>query len=94
MQSAYMNSNVIKYIRPKLFYAHELQVNGEISILQIKLCNNVTYLFTKSLLYTTFSKYVANIGICRLRDLQELGGIHHEAIRHISITLYFFPMPV
>jgi hypothetical protein len=72
--TTYVNSNVIKYIRPKLFYPHEFQINGEISILQIKLCNNLTYLFTMSLLYTTFSKCVANIGIYRLRDLQELGG--------------------
>jgi hypothetical protein len=36
MQSGYMKSNITKHITPKLFYPHELQVHGEISILQIK----------------------------------------------------------
>jgi hypothetical protein len=73
MQSCYMKSNVTKHITLKLFYPSELQVNGEISILQIKSCNNLADLFTKSLSYTTFSKYVTRIGMCRLRDLQNLG---------------------
>jgi hypothetical protein len=69
IQSDYVKSNVTKYITPKLFYSHELQVNGEISILQTKSCDNLTDLFTKSLPYCTFSKYVAEIGMHRLRDL-------------------------
>jgi hypothetical protein len=69
MQSDYVKSNVTKYIRPKLFYPYELQVNGEISILQIKSCDNLAGLFTKSLSYCTFSKCVASIGMSRLRDL-------------------------
>jgi hypothetical protein len=72
MQLGYVKSNIIKHIIPKLFYPHELQVNGEISILQ-KSCNNLTDLFTKCLPYSTFSKYVAGIDIRRLRDLQDLG---------------------
>jgi hypothetical protein len=47
---------------------------GEISILQIKSCDNLADLFTKSLSYCTFSKCVAGISMCRLRDLQYLGG--------------------
>jgi hypothetical protein len=74
MQSGYVKSNITKHITPKLFYPHELQVNGEISILQTKSCDNLTDLFTKSLPYCTFSKCVAGIDICRLRDLQDLGG--------------------
>jgi hypothetical protein len=74
MQSDYVKSNVTKHITPKLFYPHEFQESGEISILQIKLCNNLVDLFTKSLPYTTFSKCVAGICMCRLKDLQELGG--------------------
>jgi hypothetical protein len=74
MQSGYVKSNVIEYITPKLFYPHELQVNGEISILQIKSCNNLVDLFTKSLLYTTFFKCVVGICMHRLRDLHQLGG--------------------
>jgi hypothetical protein len=60
-QSGYMKSNVTKHITPKHFCPHELQVNGEISILQIKSCDNLADLFTKSLPYSTFSKCVANI---------------------------------
>jgi hypothetical protein len=63
MQSGYVKSNVTKHITPKLFYPHELQVNGEISILQTKSCDNLADLFTTSLPYCTFSKYVAGIGM-------------------------------
>jgi hypothetical protein len=74
MQSGYVKSNVTKYITPKLFYPHELQVNWKISILETKLCDNLTDLFTKSLLYCAFFKCVASIGMRRLRDLQDLEG--------------------
>jgi hypothetical protein len=63
MKSGYVKSNITKHITPKLFYPHELQVNGEISILQTKSCDNLTDLFTKSLLYYTFSKCAAGIGM-------------------------------
>jgi hypothetical protein len=36
MQLGYVKSNVTKHITLKLFYPHEFQVSGEISILQIK----------------------------------------------------------
>jgi hypothetical protein len=74
MQSGYVKSNVTKHITPKLFHSHKLQVNGEISILQTKLCVNLTDLFTKSLQYCTFSKYVIGISMRRLRDLHDLYG--------------------
>jgi hypothetical protein len=73
IQSGYVKNNVTKHITLKIFYPHELQVNGEISILQIKSCNNLVDLFTKSLPYIIFSKFVAGISMCRLKDLQELG---------------------
>jgi hypothetical protein len=72
MQSCYVKSNVTKHIKPKLFYPLELQVNGEISILQIKSCNNLTDLITKSLPYSTFFKCIAGIGMHQLRDLYDL----------------------
>jgi hypothetical protein len=72
MQSCYVKSNVTKHIKPKLFYPLELQVNGEISILQIKSCNNLTDLITKSLPYSTFFKCIDGIGIHQLRDLYDL----------------------
>jgi hypothetical protein len=80
IQSGYVKSNVTKYITPKLFYPHELQVNGEISILQTKSCYNLTDLFTKSLPYSTFFKYVTDICMHRLRDLHDLGEFYHKAI--------------
>jgi hypothetical protein len=74
MQSGYVKYNVSKHITHKLFYPHELQVNGDISILQIKSCNNLTDLFTKSLSYATFSKCVAGISMYQLSDAHDLGG--------------------
>jgi hypothetical protein len=70
MQSGYVKNNVTKHITPKLFYPYELQVNGEITILQTKSCDNLADLFTKSLPYFILSKCVAGIGMHRLRDLQ------------------------
>jgi hypothetical protein len=71
MESCYIKSNMNKHIIPKLFYPHELQKNGEIKILQIKSCDNLADLFTKSLPYFAFHKCVEGIGMRRLRDLQE-----------------------
>jgi hypothetical protein len=69
MQSGYVTNNITKHITPKLFYLHELQTHREISIMQTKSCDNLADLFTKSLPYSTFSKCIAGIGMCRLRDL-------------------------
>jgi hypothetical protein len=74
MQTGYIKSNITKHIAPKLFYPHELQKNGEISILQTKSCDNLADLFTKSLPSSLFHKYVNGIGMRRLRDLQSSGG--------------------
>jgi hypothetical protein len=68
-------STVTKHITPKLFYPHELQTHGKISILQTKSYHNLADLFTISLSYSTFSKCVAGICMGQLRDLQELGGV-------------------
>jgi len=51
-----------------------LKQNGEIDILQIKSCDNLADLFTKSLPTSIFQKLVCGIGMRRLRDLQDLGG--------------------
>jgi hypothetical protein len=77
MESGYIKSNMTKHIIPNLFYPHELQKNGEIEILQTKSCDNLADLFTKSLLYPSFSKCVKGIGMRRLRDLQKSGGESH-----------------
>jgi hypothetical protein len=63
-----------KHIIPKLFYPHELQKNGEIKILQTKSWDNLADSFIKSLPYSTFHKYIEDIGMRRLTDLQESGG--------------------
>jgi hypothetical protein len=49
--TCYIRSNITKHIAPKLFYPHELPLNGEINILSTKSCDNMTDLFTKSLLH-------------------------------------------
>jgi hypothetical protein len=74
IQTGYIKTNYIKHISPKLFYPHELQEGGEISILRIKSCNNLTDLFTKSLPLATSDKCVKGIGMRRLKDLQGTGG--------------------
>jgi hypothetical protein len=66
-------SNMTKHIAPKLFFPHELQKDVEINILKTKSCHNLANLFTKSLPYTSFFKYVEVICMRRLRDLQNLG---------------------
>ena len=66
MQTGYIKSNVTKHVTPKLFYPHELQENKEINILQIKLYDNLTDLFTKSLPTSVFQKLVCgNFEICQ-----------------------------
>ena len=74
MQTGYIKSNITKHIAPKLLYPHELQESGEINILQIKSCDNLADLFTKSLPTSMFQKFVHDIGMRRLRDLQGSGG--------------------
>jgi ribonuclease HI len=66
MQTGYIKSNITKHIASKLFYPHELQESGEINILQIKSCDNLADLFTKSLPTSMFQKFVHDIGMRRL----------------------------
>jgi hypothetical protein len=58
MQTRYIKTNYTKRISPKLFYLHELQEGGDISILKIKSCDNLADLFMKSLPLATFDKCV------------------------------------
>jgi alpha-galactosidase len=50
--------------------------NVVLEILQTKSCDNLADLFTKSLPYSLFHKYVEGIGMRRFRDLQKYGGVH------------------
>jgi hypothetical protein len=74
MQTRYIKTNYIKHISSKLFYPHELQEGGEISILQIKSCDNLADLFTKSLPLATFDKCVKDNGMRKLKSLQGSWG--------------------
>jgi hypothetical protein len=69
MQTGYIQTNYTKYISPKLFYPHELQEGGEISILQIKSCDNLADLFTKSLPLAIFDKCGKGMGMRMLKKL-------------------------
>jgi hypothetical protein len=69
MQMEYIKTNYTKYIYLKLFYLHELQEGGEISILQIKSYDNLADLFIIFLPLATFDKCVKGIDMCRLMDL-------------------------
>jgi hypothetical protein len=74
MQMGSIKTNYRKHISLKLFYLHELQEGGEISILQINSCDNLADLFTKSLPLAIFDKRVKGICMHRLKDLQGSGG--------------------
>jgi hypothetical protein len=67
----YIKTNYTKHISLRIFYPHELKEGGEISILQIKSCDNLINLFIKSLLLATFDKCVKGIDMYRLKDLQD-----------------------
>ena len=72
------------------------QENGDINILQTKSCDNLVDLFTKSLPYSTFQKYVEVVGMRRLKCLQGSGGVILHDIwpvlnHHITLfSLYEF----
>ena len=59
-----------EHISPKFFHTHELQNNGEIDIQQIKSSDNPVDLFTKALPDVTFKKFLRQIEMRRLKDLQ------------------------
>ena len=70
LKGEYIKGDRTKHISPKFFHTHELQNNGEIDIQQIRSSNNPADLFTKALLAATFKKFLRQIGMRRLKDLQ------------------------
>ena len=54
LKDGYIKGDRTKHISPKLFFTHDLQKNCDINIQQIRSCDNLADLFTKSLLSTTF----------------------------------------
>jgi hypothetical protein len=69
IQTRCIKTNYMKHISLKLFYPYELQEHGEIIILQIKSCENLVDLFTKSLPLAIFDKCTKSIGTRKLKDL-------------------------
>ena len=63
IKGGYIKEDRTKHISPKLFYAHDLEENDDISVQQISSKNNLADLFTKTLPTSTFKKLVHNIGM-------------------------------
>ena len=70
LKGEYIKGDRTKHISPKFFHTHELQNNDEIDIQQIRSSDNPAYLFTKALPTVTFEKFLCQIGMRRLKDLQ------------------------
>jgi hypothetical protein len=68
LKEGYIKGDRTKHISPKFFFTHDLQKNGEISIQQIRSCDNLADLFTKSLPGRIFEKLVQKIGLRRRRN--------------------------
>ena len=63
IKGGFIKGDITKHISPKLFYTHELQKKGEINVQQIRSCNNLADLFTKTLPSTTLKKLRYHIGM-------------------------------
>ena len=70
LKGGYIKGDRTKHISPKFVHTHELQNNGEIHIQQIRSSDNPADLFTKALPVATFKKFLRQIGMRRLKDLQ------------------------
>ena len=70
LKSRYIKGDRTKHISSKFFHTHELQNNCEIDIQQIRSSDNPVDLFTKALFAATFKKFLRQIGMRRLKDLQ------------------------
>ena len=70
IKGGYIKRDRTKHISPKLFYTHDLEENGDITVQQICLKDNLADLFTKSLSIAIFEKLVQNIGMRRLKYLK------------------------
>ena len=69
IKGGFIKGDKTKPISPKFFYTHELQKKCEIDVKQIRSCNNLADLFTKTLPSTTLKKLRYDIGMRRLKDL-------------------------
>ena len=69
LKEGYVEGDRTKHISPKFFFTHDLQKNGDINIQQIRSCDNLADVFTKSLPSKVFEKLVLRICLRRLRDI-------------------------
>ena len=72
LKEGYIKGDRTKHILPKFFFTHDLQKNGDINIQQVRSCENLADIFTKSLPRKTFEELVHKIGLRHLRD----DGLH------------------
>ena len=70
LKGEYIKGDRTKHISPKFLHTHELQNNGEIDMQQIRSSDNPADLFTMALPAATFKKFLCQIGMRRLKDLQ------------------------
>ncbi len=70
LNEGYIKGDRTKHISPKFFFTHDMQKEGSIQVRQIRSCDNLVDLFTKSLPTSTFEKMVRRIGMRRLKDLK------------------------
>ena len=78
VKGGYIKGDRTKHISPKFFYTLELQNNGEINVQQIRYNDYLVNLFTKSLPTTTFKKLVHQIGLRRVKNLQNEVLCHYQ----------------
>ncbi|KAJ9561443.1 hypothetical protein OSB04_006603 [Centaurea solstitialis] len=70
LKEGYIKGDRTNHILPKFFFTHDLQKSGDIIVQQVRSCENLADLFTKSLLNSTFQRLVHDIGMRRLKDLK------------------------
>ena len=75
IKGGYIKGDRTKHISPKFFYTHELQKNGEIDVQQIRSSDNLTDLFTKTLLTSTFKKLIYKVGMRKVKDVDMRGSM-------------------
>ncbi|XP_074374728.1 secreted RxLR effector protein 161-like [Apium graveolens] len=69
LKKGYIKGDRTKHILPKFFYTHELQENGDIDVQQVRSCDNLADILTKSIPTSTFEKLRNNMGMRRLKSL-------------------------
>ena len=69
LKEGYIKGDRTKHIYPKFFFTRDLQKNCDINIQQVRSCDNLADVFTKSLPSKVFEKLVLKVGLRRLRDI-------------------------